>query len=252
MSRMITLFALAAVLALCAPAAMAVTIGDDGPGPHNIVVTCDIPDWAQVIQEDLTITFVSDNDATGDWYHETLVEGAAYSALPSGTDEVKASTDPWAGYATGVYYESKDSARIVMRSNCGMSFTVGDPGDLAWDGNSIPTWFTLSGFANPNAVLGGTAYNFTSVLAEAGTTGTFFYESVATTTLAPGPTAADVHPTQDAIRLGTSSGGSGWAADLTGGRNDATLTMAARILRNGITDPSGVYTTTIPITFTAS
>jgi hypothetical protein len=252
MSRTIALLAAVALLALTGPAAMAITwdYGDPptGDADEDIDVEITIDGYAQVLWQDLSIVFSDNNDGTGDWWNDTAVEGTAYSALPSGTDEVKASTDPWAGYDDGCWYESRDSARVYVHTNADIDMTVTDSGDLADGGDTIPTWFTVSAFGlGGSAIVGDATYNWNAGLPGAVGTGTFMYES-GSDLLHPGTDVGMEYPNQDAIAL---DGSGTWKADLDA-ETDATITFVVRIERHGLSDSAGVYTTTIPVAFSAS
>jgi hypothetical protein len=238
------LFIAIAFVALLASPVMA-TIYETGSGP--ISVTCNIAAYAQVIWQDNAIAFSDANDGTGDWWNDTALEGYAYNALPKGSgdpDEVKASTDPWAGYSDGVWYESRDDADIYVHSNVDLNMTVADNGPLTSGSDTLPTWFTLAAYGNAgSAIIGGSPYSGSSSLPGGTNTGTFLYNS-GSRSLGYGNSSYE-YPTQDAMPL---DNGGDYTAVLAA-ETDATLTFHVRIHRNGLSDPSGNYSTTIGVTF---
>ncbi len=247
MKSLLIVIAMIIAIGLLTSSAMAVTW--DGAQSGSISVTCDIPGYAQIQWQDTQIAFSNNNDATGDYWNDTAVEGSVYNPLPKGTsdpDEIKASTDPWAGYSDGVWYESRDNAMIYLHSNADLTMTVADNGPLTSGSDTVPTWFTLSAYGSGgSALINSQPYGGSPGLpgSQTGTTGTFLYESG--TSLLFGNSSYEF-PQQDAIPL--DGGSNSWDADLDA-ETDATLTFVVRIHRNGLSDVMGTYTTSIGVSF---
>jgi hypothetical protein len=213
----------------------------NGDSDEDITVNCNIDTYVQVIWDtDMTIDFSSANDGTGDWWNDTAVEGSAYSALPGGPDEVKASTDAWAGYDDGVWYESRDDVHIYVHSNTSIDMNITDNGGLKDGDDTIPTWFTLGAFGDSgSALIGDIPYSGSPALPGGPNTGTFLHDATSRT-LGWG---VREYPNQDAMPL---NGGAAYKATFPP-ETDATLTFHARIHRNGLSDSAGNYSTTIPV-----
>ncbi len=180
---------------------------------------------------DHTITFntIQNGQTGGDWWSDTL-EGNAYGVDP---DDPKASTD---AYAEG-YFESFDAAFLWLQSNCAVDLTITGGGNLASAGNELDTWFTMALTNNENGtggfINGGASQSCCDIPLDG--PGCFAWDSGGGTLDLFNP--AHCHPNQDAIPM-TGTYTASFSAFAEG-----TILFHARVLRNGISDPAGVYDT---------
>jgi hypothetical protein len=150
----------------------------------------------------------------------------------------KATTDAW---ATG-YYESADGADYWLSANTPVTMTIVSGGGLTDGSTVLPTWFTLAAAGPFN--YGGTTLNDGTIPFD-GPGSYFADESPADGTMEVGGTA--FFPTQYPFdMLGTPS----WT-HVFPSPSQGSLKFLGRVLRNNTSDPAGVYTTTLAVTFTA-
>jgi hypothetical protein len=178
-------------------------------------------------------------------YYRATVDGVrgVYDPLNAGPNawpntREKATTDPW---ATG-YYESADGADYWLSANTPVTMTIASGGGLTDGSTVLPTWFTLAASGPFN--YGGTTLNDGTIPLDG--PGSYFADEGPTDgTMEVGGTA--FYPSQYPFdMLGSPSWTHAFPAPSTG-----SLKFLGRVLRNNTSDPAGVYTTTLTVSFTA-
>jgi hypothetical protein len=238
------LMAMLAVVALTVSAA-AYTTQWDGDQTGQLDINLTLNCYIQILWQDSVITF-SDSYTfpNGDYWCNTL-EGAQYTALP-GPDS-KPATDPWAGNGAPYYFESGDGADIYVKSNNALSMRVTPAGDLQASGEddcpdcTIPTWFTcalsgpfvvqgldiglgtIPGDGNGVYLADGGSYEFSY------TDGTY-----------------GVWPNQHAFSCADTGT---WHLGPLCPYVEGNIKFLARILRSGMADAGGDYTTHLDVAF---
>ena len=244
------LIILLVVLAFAAVPAFAQMTWDGGNNSCTVNVNLSIPMWAQVVCQDVDGITYSSATATaynsdsnfdgthGDWYDLSSWDGF-YNIIDAGCD-TKASTDPWAGAwyinggtedaPNGVYYEATDYAHHFVRTNTGITGNVSTSNLSDGHGHSVPHKFTIA-FGK-------------------------FYDAGTQINVLTFPGSSDV----GAYGAGTDGG----AVTMTGASPQAftniqysltapawgTITLHSRILRKGMIDVAGTYTSTINVWYT--
>jgi len=225
----------------------AVVVYAQPPAPVTQVVSINltIPAWTSVDWQDYDIVFAS-SGTTYDYWSATL-QGVAYANPPDGDGKMYA-TEPWTGdhwYApTGLYWESRDGARVFLRSNCGLTMSVVPSGDLTTTqcgGNTLSTYYTVCGTsdipgfkADGNIYTGGnppSGYN--GQYLDAG----FDFNLV--------PAAGNVYPTQAVFAM-TGPNQSLVMTNVVYG----TFKFLARVHRDGMLDCAGLYSASLTVTIT--
>jgi hypothetical protein len=230
------------MLAVAMPAGATVYTNHSGsPGNDVITVTLVIGCYTNVYWNDVADENIVFNNATGsggDWYNTTLT--GAY-----GTN-TKASQD---AYATD-YYESYDAAFFWLQSNCDVTMTVTPNGDLTHTDmtSTLDTWYTVA-FTNNTNCTPGTDCGFINggVRVSDGnipTDGQGFYANDSDNNDVWELGGSGFYPNQHCFPMVDNPQTASFTAFTEG-----TILFHARVLRNGISDKAGTYTTTIGMTF---
>ncbi len=233
----------------------------NGSNPQDITISLTIPCYTQVYwnspgsswdENDQTIVFndlVQDGNSDGDFYRATA-DGliGQYGAA------TQSSQDPW---AEG-YYESYDAALFWLDTNCDADMTLISGGNLSTqDGAELPTWYTIA-FTNNT----GCTYNVDCGFIDDGVRdpcgvipmdGQGCYgdddnpaDYVIEYTQSDG---ASFWPNQFAFPMEDQNGNTTYTAHFHG-HAQGTILFHARVLRSGMADPAGTYTTTLTVNFT--
>ena len=201
-----------------------------------------------------------------DWWNTTGHQGTAYNAPPdpaTPTGKYHAS-DPWAGdpfyCPTGEWWESFDGAHVFVRSNCGLTMDVVPGGPLSAScvgcpTHTLETWYTVAATgmnwdtppSHPNGgfMANGCVYGMGNIpLIAANCDGQYLGNSFNLVATPPAPPADNMWPGQ-------------WDFPMTVGSNQqlgmdcivcGTFEFKARVLRQGMVDPAGAYTTNLQVT----
>ena len=173
---------------------------------------------------------------TGDWFSTVLT--GAYGAA------TKSSQDP---YAVG-YYESYDQAFFWLQANCDVDMTITTGGNLANGGSEMDTWFTMSLTNNTGTadgfIDGGTRHSDGSIPLDG--LGTFADD--ANTDNVMELFGGAFYPNQYSFPMEVSNVAQVYTANFTA-FTEGTILFHARVLRSGISDPAGTYTTSLDFGF---
>ena len=248
-----TLIAIVAVAALVAPAAAVDwDFPAGGTADEDIDINLTLDGWVQIDWQDQVIDFNGAND-----YWAKQLMNVAYA--PGADDGGKTSQDPWAGadYYTidvpdgdGRYFESFDGGVIFVRSNVELSMTVGTNGDLLaiaddCDDCSIPTWFTVA--LNPFWVAGDKITTGTIPYSTPDPEGCYLFDDAGEFGY---DNATYNCPNQHAFSCASDT--DTWTLGPLCPYVEGTIKFLARILRHGLEDASGAYTTHLDVLFSAS
>jgi hypothetical protein len=168
--------------------------------------------------------------------YTSLIASPDPDPWPSTRD--KASTDAW---ATG-YYESADGADYWLSANTPVTMTVVSGGGLTDGSTTLPTWFTLAAAGPFN--YGGTNLNDGNIPGDG--IGSYFADVNTDGTMEVGGTP--FYPIQVPFDM---VGGLGTWTHAFPAPSTGNLKFLGRVLRNNTSDPAGVYTTTLTVSFTA-
>jgi hypothetical protein len=236
-----------ALLLLMAVPAGATVYPSGGTNPQDITITLEIPCYTNVYwnnTDDQNIVFSSGvcdgTQGSGDFWRSTLT--GAYGAA------TKSSRD---AYAEG-YFESDDAALFWLQSNCDATMTLTSNGNLANGSAELDTWYTVALTNNTNCT-----YNVDCGFINGGvrqSDGQIPFDGMGC--YADDSDANNVmelfggafYPNQYSFPM--ESGGSN--TTYTGGFTafaEGTILFHARVLRNGISDVAGTYTTTLSVGF---
>jgi hypothetical protein len=213
---------------------------------HDITITLTIGCYTNVwwTDQDDTIDFngtVQNGSNDGDWYRATAdgLTGAYGAATKSSQD----------AYAEG-YYESYDAAYFWFESNCDATMTLSSGGNLSNNGDELPTWYTVALTNNTDCtynvdcgfINGGVREENGTIPADgqgcyAGDDGDYAMELF----------TSPHYPNQYSFPMDDGS------PTVYTGDFDAfaqgTILFHARVLRSGLSDPAGTYTTTLTVGF---
>lgn len=246
MSR--TLIAIVTIAVLAVPA-MAYETQWQGEPDGDLTIELSVNCYVQILWQDTVIEFDTDYDAPHDyWCYDLMGTGYALDGHPDGKFTA---TDAWAGNGDPFYFESRDGAYIYVKSNNALSMNVHTNGWLkATDPDCgdcyIPTYFTaaLSGpflVEGQDIGLGTIPFNGSGVYLYADppdNTGGEFVEDDAVYGVYPDQWAFDCDPASQTWHLGPLCP-----------YVEGNIMFLARILRSGMVDPGGDYTTWLDVTF---
>ncbi len=238
------LIAIMAVAALAMPAA-AYTTQWQGDPDGNITIDLMVNCYVQILWQDQTIVFDMDYDAPHDpWSYSLMGAGYAYTGHPDGK---VTSIDAWAGNGDPFYFESTDGAWMYVKSNNALAMQVHTNGNLkATDPECgdcyIPTWFTAA-LSGPFVVegvdvgLGTIPGDGNGVYLADGGAFVFDYEDP----------VAGVYPNQFAFPCEPAS--QTWQLGPLCPYVEGNIKFLARILRSGMVDAGGDYSTFLDVHF---
>jgi len=240
------------LVALAVPASAAVYT-TNGANPQPITISLTIPGYTNIYWapsgagnsqdlDDQTILFnniVQDGSTQGDWYSPALT--GAYGVATA------ASTDP---FAVG-YYESYDHANFWMESNVNCTMQLTSAGDLNNGSVTMPTWYTVALTNNAGCTWNvdcgfydGGVRQSDGIIPVGGGMGCYADDNPADGTMEL--FGGTFYPNQYSFPM------AGTYPTYTGGFTafaQGTILFHARVLRAGISDPFGVYTTTLTVNF---
>jgi len=246
--KLFTALLVATAMVIAVPASATVT--EQNPADPDVSITLTIGCYTNVYwnntDEDHTINFndiVQNGSNTGDWFRATG-DGLTGAYL----DATKASQDP---YAEG-YYESYDDAHFWLQANCDVTMTVTSGGNLANNGSEMDTWFTMALTNNMNCTYnvdcgfidGGTRYSDGIIPLD----GMGTYADDSNTDNVMELFGGAFYPVQYSFPMEVSDVAQSYTADFTA-FTEGTILFHARVLRSGISDPAGTYTTSLDFTF---
>lgn len=244
-----------AVLILCMVAlavpASAIVYPSGGTNPQNITISLTIGEYTNVWWapsgagnsddlNDQTIVFnniVQDGSNFGDWYSPVLT--GAYG------NATKASTDPFAVD----YYESHDAALFWLESNVNCQMQLTSSGDLTNGSATLPTWYTVAltnnvDLTNPGFIDGG-GHCFDGPIPLDGQ-GSYADDNPVDGTMEL--CGGAFYPFQYSFPMALTSTYNPYIANFTAFAQ-GTILFHARVLRAGLSDPSGTYATTLSVMF---
>jgi len=245
MSRLITAALVAIAMVIAVPAAA--TVNETNAASPDVHVELNIGCFTNVYwnntNDDHEIFFndiVQDGSNLGDWWRADLT--GAYGAANPG--DPKASQDAW---ATG-YFESYDEAFFWFQANCDVQMTVTTGGNLTHTSTSeeLDTWFTMSltnGTGTADGFINGGARMSDGSIPLDGL-GTYADDSNTDTVMELFGGA--FYPGQYSFPMG--SGAKVYTANFDAFA-EGTILFHARVLRNGISDTAGKYTSSLNMTF---
>ena len=242
------LMATIAVAALALPAAAYTTTWDgaqDGDLTIELILNC----YIQVLWQDSLIEFDGDYDEPHDYWCYDLM-GTGY-ALVGHPDNKFTATDAWAGDGAPFYFEARDGAYLYVKSNNALSMNVHTNGWLkATDPDCpdcyIPTYFTVA-LSGPFLVegqdigMGQIPNNGNGVYLypdPEGNAGGEFDKHHTPGGIYPDQWAFDCNPASQTWHLGPLCP-----------YVEGNMMFLARILRSGMADAGGNYTTWLDVSF---
>jgi hypothetical protein len=234
-----------AVAALVAPAA-AYTTQWQGDADGNLTIDLIVNCYVQVLWQDQAIVFDSDYDSPHDpWSPNLMGTAYAYTGHPDG--KVTA-TDAWAGHGAPFYFESTDGAWVYVKSNNALSMMVHTNGDLsATDPDcgdcTIPTWFTMA-MSGP-FVVEGVDIGMGTIPGDGN--GVYLAPDAVAGELSYTDATHGVHPNQWAFECEPAS--QEWHLGPLCPYVEGNIKFLARILRSGMADPGGDYSTFLDLHF---
>jgi len=234
------------VVAMLVVPAMGYTITN---GSATFDIKLDLGGLVYVEWQDYDIVF----DGLGDWYSQTQVANVAYLACPDPygmfpTDAYAGDNWNGTGYdPPGMWYESADGARVYVKSNLDLYMQVDTHGDLtgASTSHTLPTWFTvcLATFEEAGATLNGTVpFSNGHYLFEHHTDITKFDHAP------DGTVPFGNWPDQEAFLCAPANT---WTLGPVQPYCAGTIQFLGRVYRDGLNDPSDLYSTTLDVVFTA-
>jgi hypothetical protein len=245
MSRFVTAALVVIAMVIAVPAAA--TVNETNPATPDVYVELNIGCFTNVYWNNADVDhqiffndIVQNGSNTGDWYSAVLT--GAYLAA------TKASQDAW---ATG-YYESYDDANFWFQANCDVQMTITTGGDLKNSSapDTLDTWFTVALSNNT-----GCTYNVDCGFIDGGARqsdgiipldGMGTYADDANTDTVMELFGGAFYPVQYSFPMG--SVGTTYTANFDAFA-EGTILFHARVLRNGISDAAGEYTTSLDMTF---
>jgi len=233
----------------------------DGPDEGEVAISLTIPVETKVWYQGSGGANIEFSGSMGADSYRSTADGLIGLYVPTDAGS-KVATDAWASS----YFESDDCAEIWLYSNVDLTGSLVTSGDLNDGfGHTLPTWFTIAahgyekslhiadphGFRLGNAPGGWVADGIIPGEGQGGYAGDgdLIGEDVSgpVTPIFFGNQA--FYPSQDAFRMVTASGS---AFDLDAPVGPGKLRFRARCLRNGMSDATGPYMTTITTTFIAT
>ncbi len=232
-----TLVAFAIVIAVPASATVNVTNDTDPDVTITLTIGCFTNIWWNNTDVDHQINFNDIVGTGGDWFSPTLT-GPYLEAE-------KSSQDP---FAEG-FYESYDHAFFWIEANCDVTMTIITGGYLSDNGgDELDTWFTMALTNNWQCTAPDCGFINNGQRVDTGNIvpfdgeGSYADGSVVPMNLFTGA----FYPNQWSFPMGP--GTQTYTANFQA-YTEGTILFHARVLRSGISDPAGTYTTSLDFTY---
>ena len=243
LKKLAALVAIAIVIAVPASATVNVTNDTTPDVTINLTIGCFTNIYWNNTEDDHQIYFndiIQNGSNIGDWFRATGdgLTGAYLSATMSSQD----------AFAEG-YYESYDHAFFWIEANCDVTMTIITGGNLSNNGDELDTWFTMALTNNWQCTPPDCGFINNGQRVNTGNIVPLDGEGSYADGSAGDPMnlfTGAFYPVQWSFPMGP--GAKTYTASFDA-YTEGTILFHARVLRSGISDPAGTYTSQLDFTF---